>query len=156
MNRRLLGPCALALAALLCAAAAWDHLRARDDTALAHARARDAALADGGDRIALLLGHDAEDPAASRRGWLAAATGPLREELRRTPRPKRGPGARAVVTDAALTALDTRAGTARLIATVRVDLTPGGSERKRLEAQLARTSDGWKVESLDAVPVGDA
>jgi Mce-associated membrane protein len=30
---------------------------------------------------------------------------------------------------------------------------PGGTDRKRLEAALARTGDGWKVTALTAVPV---
>ena len=49
--------------------------------------------------------------------------------------------------------------TAKLIATVRVEVTPAGTkrpatDRKRLEAVLARTGEGeWKVRALSAVPV---
>lgn len=73
-----------------------------------------------------------------------------------------GASARATVTEAALTALDERAGTAKLIATVRVDVTPRGggaatTDRKRLEAVLTRTGeDTWRVAALSAVPVAGA
>lgn len=73
-----------------------------------------------------------------------------------------GASARATVTEAALTALDTRAGTAKLIATVRVDVTPRGggapsTDRKRLEAVLTRTAENtWRVAALSAVPVTGA
>ncbi|GLF98388.1 hypothetical protein [Streptomyces yaizuensis] len=157
MTRRRTAALALVLALLLCGYGAWSLFRARGDDSLAHARERDAALADGAARVAELTGHEPRDPDATRTRWLAAATGPLHEELRRAKKPAPGPGARAAVTAAALTALDTRAGTATLIATVRVTPSDGAEERKRLEARLARTpDDGWKVEALTAVPVGDA
>lgn len=173
---------AVVLALLFCAVAGWSYARARGDEALAYAAARDRALADGRARIAHLTGHDTKDPARSRQRWLAASTGPLHEELRRsgtdggTESPDRtgksagketagskkerqdAPGgtARATVTDAALTALDVRAGSAEMIATVRIEGGFGGAERKRLQAALARTPQGWKVEALTAVPVGGA
>jgi Mce-associated membrane protein len=103
---------------------------------------------------------DASHPDAARTQWLDATAGDLHEQLKRTgTRKDTGTAsARATVTDAALTALDNRAGTAELIATVRVETTPGdgeptGTDRKRLEATLARTGDGWKVTALTAVPV---
>lgn len=54
LNRRsVVAGGALALALLFCAVAARDHVRARGDASLAHARARDAALADGRTRLAV-------------------------------------------------------------------------------------------------------
>lgn len=153
---------AAVLAVLFCAVSAWSYGQARGDDFLTHATSRDEVLADGKERIVRLTSFDAEDPAAGRRQWLDASTGPLHDELKRV-KARKGATALATVTDAALTALDTRAGTAELIATVRVERPPGdgatagtsaGSERKRLEAVLARTPDGWKVQSLSAVPVG--
>ncbi|MFB7938932.1 hypothetical protein ACFC39_17790, partial [Streptomyces sp. NPDC056049] len=92
--------------------------------------------------------------------WRDASTGALRTELART-EPAVGASARATVTEAALTALDARAGTAKLIATVSVDVTPAGgaatSDRKRLEAVLTRTGEHtWRVAALSAVPVAGA
>ena len=62
--------------------------------------------------------------------------------------------AAGTVTDLAVTELDTRAGTAQVIATVQVDLGTRGTQRKRFTAVLARTGKDWKLTSLTAVPVG--
>ncbi|WP_327678360.1 hypothetical protein [Streptomyces sp. NBC_00467] len=165
---RVVSGTAAVLAVVFCAVSAWSYGQARGDDSLAHATSRDEVLADGKEHIVRLTSFDAEDPAAGRQQWLDASTGPLHDELKRVKAQKGATArttARATVTDAALTALDTRAGTAELIATVRVERPPGagaaagttaGSERKRLEAVLARTPDGWKVQSLSAVPVGGA
>lgn len=115
---------AVAVAALLCGLAGSWYARAAADGTRAYAEARDDALEAGRGDVARLSGTDAT-----------------------------GAPVRATVTDAALTALDDRAGTARLIATVRVESRPGGAERRRLEATLARTGDGWKVTTLTGVPV---
>ncbi|MBM9618132.1 hypothetical protein ACFU9F_02605 [Streptomyces zhihengii] len=150
---------ALVLAVLFCAFAGWSYSQTRADDSLSFAEARDDALADGKRRVAELTSFDAGSPDASRTTWLDAATGPLREDLARS-RGATDTTARARVTEAALTALDDRTGTAELIATVEVVTTPPGAEphteRKRLDATLARTADGWKIRSLAAVPVGGA
>ncbi|NEB76227.1 hypothetical protein G3I40_13490, partial [Streptomyces sp. SID14478] len=120
-----------------------------------------AALADGRAAVATLSTLDASTAAHAKAGvatWKAVTSGPLHTELGRMS-PAAGASARGVVTDAAVTALDDRAGTAKLIATVRVETTPKNAkaattDRKRLEAVLARTADGtWKVKALNAVPV---
>jgi Mce-associated membrane protein len=71
-----------------------------------------------------------------------------------------GTSTRGTVTDAAVTELDTRAGTAKLIATVQVRVTPATgtatTDRKRFEAGLSRTADGWKLTALTAVPAGSS
>lgn len=153
----------LALALGFCATGAWTYAQARGDDSLAYGQARDAALDDGRHALAVLNTLDASSQKraeAGVRAWRTVSTGPLRDELGST-RPRTGPSARGAVTDAAVTALDTRAGTAKLIATVRVDVTPAGSraataERKRLEAVLARDGDGqWRVRALSAVPQAD-
>ncbi|GAA2273844.1 hypothetical protein GCM10010145_52810 [Streptomyces ruber] len=163
---RVLAGAGLALALGFCGTGAWTYAQARTDDALAHGRMRDEALADGRAGIAVLTTLDAstrQRAAAGVRAWRAASTGPLREELGRTG-PGAGASARGTVTEAALTALDPRTGTAKLIATVRVQVTPapGGTtrpttDRKRLEAVLARTGAGeWKVRALSAVPLAGA
>ncbi|MFD6494361.1 hypothetical protein [Streptomyces sp. NPDC060188] len=153
----------LALALGFCATGAWTYAQARGDDSLAYGQARDAALGDGRHALAVLNTLDAstqQRAEAGVRAWRTVASGPLRDELG-SARPQTGPSARGAVTEAAVTALDTRAGTAKLIATVRVDVTPVGStsatpERKRLEAVLARDGDGqWRVRALSAVPQGD-
>ncbi|GAA2393252.1 hypothetical protein GCM10010420_17590 [Streptomyces glaucosporus] len=158
---RVLAGAGLVLALGFCGAGAWTYAQARGDDSLAYGRARDEALADGRAALAVLTTLDAssrEDARAGIRAWRAASTGPLRDELGRTG-PRAGASARGTVTEAAVTALDVRAGTAKLIATVSVEVTPAGaktstSDRKRLEAVLARTGeDEWKVKALSAVPL---
>ncbi|MGK4579458.1 hypothetical protein [Kitasatospora sp. HPMI-4] len=168
MSRRIRWAAVIA-AVLFCAAAGWWYAQSTQDPRLLAAEARDAALADGRTELARLNSIDAGDSAAGLRQWLDATTGALHDQLRSgsgtdsAAVAKAGTSARGTVTDAALTELDTRAGTARLIATVQVELTPPaggtatgttGTQRKRFEAGLARTRDGWKVTSLTAVPIG--
>ncbi|MFE3517892.1 hypothetical protein [Streptomyces sp. NPDC059166] len=166
-TRRFGGWTALLAAALVCAFGILSYAQARTDEGLSYAGARDAAIADGRSHLARLNSMDGRSATTVGKGldaWLSVSTGPLHDRLERT-REKdaaeltgSGATARGKVTDAALTALDDRAGTAALIATVDVAVTPrtgkGGTERKRFEATLARTGDGWKVKALDAIPVG--
>ncbi|MEW1995341.1 hypothetical protein ACFWFH_01275 [Streptomyces coelicoflavus] len=163
---RILTGTGLALALAFCGTGAWTYTQARTDDALAHGRERDEALADGREGIAVLTTLDAatrQSAERSIRNWRDVSTGPLRKELGDT-EAKAGSSARGTVTEAALTALDTRSGTAKLIATVRVEVTPAGTtgtkkpaiDRKRLEAVLARMGEGeWKVRALSAVPVAE-
>ncbi|WP_329402527.1 hypothetical protein [Streptomyces melanogenes] len=154
----------LVLALALCGVSGWSYARARGDDDLAYAHSRDAALAAGRRHIARLNSVDARDVDAGLAAWLDATTGPLRDELRTT-RAKsaevieeQGTTTRAEVTDAAVTELDDRSGTARLIATVRIEAQPRTgvptTDRKRFEAGLTRTGGGWKLASLTAVAVG--
>ncbi|RCG15525.1 hypothetical protein DQ392_25345 [Streptomyces reniochalinae] len=154
------------LAALLfCAASAWLYRSAHTDDDLAYSRARDEALAAGRSHLATLNSIDARHITAGLREWRDATTGPLRDQLRRDENTsadtleERGTSARARVTDAALTGLDDTAGTAELIATVRITTTTRGgapaADRKRMTAGLERTDDGWKLTSLAPVPVGE-
>ncbi|MFD4635411.1 hypothetical protein ACFVYR_37655 [Streptomyces sp. NPDC058284] len=161
---RILTGAGLALALAFCGTGAWTYAQARGDDSLSYGRERDEALTDGRDRLAVLNTLDASSRQRARGGiqeWRAASTGPLREELGDTA-PRKGASARGTVTEAALTALDTHAGTAKIIATVRVEVTPAGTkkpttDRKRLEAVLARTGEGeWKVKALSAVPLARA
>ncbi|MFD4375788.1 hypothetical protein [Streptomyces sp. NPDC058486] len=157
----LLSAAALAVALGFCGTGAWTYTQARTDQELAFGRERDTALAEGRERLTVLNSLDAstrERAEAGIQAWRDASTGALRTELGRT-EPAVGASARATVTEAALTSLDPRAGTAKLIATVRVDVTPRGgtaatTDRKRLEAVLTRTGeDTWRVAALSAVPV---
>ncbi|MER5276579.1 hypothetical protein ABT025_12580 [Streptomyces sp. NPDC002809] len=166
-TRTLSGWAVLLAAVLICALGGWSYAQARGDDDLAYAKSRDTALADGKRYLALLNSLDGKDATSVDTGlgaWLDSSTGPLHEQLKRTRSKdasdltKSGSTARGKVTDAALTALDQRTGTAEMIATVDVEVTPrtgkGGTERKRFEATLARTAGGWKVKALTAIAVG--
>nr|WP_107060207.1 hypothetical protein [Streptomyces sp. NRRL F-5123] len=152
------------VAAVVCALGAWSYADTSGDDALSYGKARDAALADGTSDIARLNTVDAAHAAGDLDRWLAATTGPLYDRLRSTHAAdtatveQSGTSTRGKVTDAAVTELDTRAGTAKLIATVEVRVTPASgtatTDRKRFEAGLSRTGDGWKLTALTAVPVG--
>ncbi|GGT43377.1 hypothetical protein P6B95_37800 [Streptomyces atratus] len=168
-TRVLMGWAVMLAAVLICAFGVSSYTQARGDDTLAYAKSRDAALAAGKHHLARLNslnGKDATSVDAGLRQWLDVSTGPLHDQLKRTRSKdandlkKSGSTARGTVTDAALTALDERAGTAELIATVDVRVTSrtgaAGTERKRFEATLARTPDGWKVKALTAIPVGAA
>lgn len=170
MNARaksLSGWAVLLAAVLICALGGWSYAQARGDDTLSYAKSRDAALDDGKRHLARLNTMDGKDGTTVASGldaWLASSTGPLHDGLRSSRKKdaseltKSGATARGKVTDAALTALDERAGTAAMIATVDVEVTPrtgkGGTERKRFEASLARTGEGWKVKAFEAIPVG--
>ncbi|MEU0132799.1 hypothetical protein ABZ172_01980 [Streptomyces sp. NPDC006296] len=166
-TKNLGGWAAVLAAVLVCALGGWSYAQARGDDTLARATARDEATADGRSALARLTSMDGTSAArvgAGLAAWLDASTGPLHERLAGSRKKdaaeltEAGTTARGKVTDAALTALDTGAGTAVLIATVDVVVTPrtgaAGTERKRFEATLARTGGGWKIKALDAIPVG--
>ncbi|MFB4317886.1 hypothetical protein [Actinomadura sp. 21ATH] len=126
------------------------------------ARDRDQAVTAAKNQLAALNTMDAKRVDQGLQSWLDSSTGPLHDELKRT-RPesrqkiqKAATTANGKVVDAALTALDRRSGSARIIATVRIEVTrPGAAptvERKRYDAALARTAAGWKLKSLTALP----
>ncbi|MFG1806428.1 hypothetical protein [Streptomyces sp. NPDC049040] len=152
------------VAAVVCALGAWSYTGTRGDDALNYGKARDTALSDGQRDIALLNTVDAAHAEADLGRWLTATTGPLHDRLAGTHTAdaatlkQSGTSTRGTVTDAAVTELDTRAGTAKLIATVEVRVTPAAgtatTDRKRFEAGLSRTAGGWKLTALTAVPVG--
>ncbi|MEU6994093.1 hypothetical protein ABZ953_26005 [Streptomyces sp. NPDC046465] len=154
---------ALLLGALFCGFSGWTYAQTRADDDLAYARDRAAALDAARTHIAVLNTMDGQDVRASLRAWTQAADGPLADELRRTgddsakALEQEGTSTRATVIDAAVVALDTRSGTAKVIATVRVEVTErtgrSTTDRKRFEAGLDKGPD-WKLTSLTAIPAG--
>lgn len=152
------------VAAAVCGLGVLAYADTRGDDALSYGKARDAALADGRRDIARLNTVDAAHAAGDLDAWLDVTTGPLHDRMSGTHAAdaatvkQSGTSTTGTVTDAAVTELDTRAGTAKLIATVEVHLTPPSgtatTDRKRFEADLSRTSGGWKLTALTAVPVG--
>ncbi|MEV7290192.1 hypothetical protein AB0N79_01060 [Streptomyces microflavus] len=167
-TRHLGGWAVLLAAALVCSLGTWSYAQARSDRTLSYAKARDAALAQGKRHLATLNsldGKDATSVTTGLRAWRDSSTGPLHDQLKRSSATDArtlttaGDTARGKVTSAALTALDDRTGTAELIATVDVRVTPRtgtpGIQRKRFTATLARTGDGWKVKALTAMRAGE-
>jgi Mce-associated membrane protein len=98
--------------------------------------------------------------------WEQSSAGPLRAQITagRAQFEQQVEQAKTITTakilDAALTALNTRAGTAGIIAAVQINVIPPHgarvSKQSRLEGQLTRTSSGWKLTALGQVPVGSA
>jgi len=164
LRGRAVGRIVLAVAVVFAACGGWSYWRASQDEAINFGAERDRVLEAGKQAVAVLNTIDSAQAERDLRAWLEASTGSLRTELERA-RPQHlqrvqqmKTSTRGTVTDAAVTQLDTRAGTARMIAMVRIEVTPasgGGAtiERKRFEAGLSRTSEGWKLQSLTAIPV---
>ncbi|GAA2731790.1 hypothetical protein [Actinocorallia aurantiaca] len=156
--RRLFKPGGLAVAAsaVFLAWSGWTYQNTGPDLAAE----RDRALADGRERVAVLNTLDHTRAEAGRRAWLAASTGDLRARLEGESSAARLAGSRTSATGtvlaAALTAFDGRAGSAELIASVNIQLTPAEGvptvQRKRFTADLTRTSGGWRLSSLVSLP----
>ncbi|MER5257878.1 hypothetical protein [Streptomyces sp. NPDC002855] len=163
MRRRSAWSAALLAGAVFCGFAGWTYAHTRADDDLTYARDRDSALDAARTHIAVLNTMDGQHVRTSLRAWTKAANGPLADELRHTgddsvkALEQEGTSTRGTVTDAAVTALDSRAGTAKVIATVRVEVTDrtgkSTTDRKRFEAGLDDKGAGWKLSSLSAVPV---
>jgi Mce-associated membrane protein len=147
---------------VFCGWSAWSYWQSGHAGSVRFAEARDEVARAGRQEIATLNTLDPRTADAGLRRWLDASTGPLHDELRRTSAQNKRKieqartGAVGTVTDLAVTELDTRAGTARVMATVQVKLGATGISRKRFAAVLNRTGGGWKLTSLTAVPVGAA
>ncbi|MDL4818445.1 hypothetical protein [Actinomadura opuntiae] len=156
-------------AAILAAAAflgwtAWTLFPGSPDRESGPERERGTVLRSSEREIAALNTLDRADPSTGLRAWLDATTGPLHDQLQRDePRNRAAIGASrtsasATVTGAAVTSLDTAAGKAQVIASVRIELTPQDGaptqQRKRFEAGVVRTASGWKLESLTSIPAG--
>lgn len=94
--------------------------------------------------------------------WQATSTGPLAEELAGTRDTSRARivEARTVtqgtVVDAAVTELDPARGTASVIASVEVVVTPetgaAATKRVRFAAEMTRTDQGWLLSGIAQVP----
>ena len=158
--RRSIALGAVLVAGAFCGWSGWAYHESAHSSSLRFAEARDQVQRAGRQEIATLNTLDPRQDDAGLGRWLDASTGALRDELRRTSAQDRQKvtsaqvSATGTVTDLAVTELDTRAGTAQVIATVQVDLGSRGTERKRFTAVLARTPAGWKLTSLTALPVG--
>jgi Mce-associated membrane protein len=144
---------------------AWSYFDASHGGARSEGQERDSVLRAGRQELATLNSMDRTRVDADLRAWENATTGSLRDQLHRDAAANRqkiaqtGTSAAGSVLAAAVTRLDTGTGDAVMIASVQVKLTTAqGAEtyqRKRYEVGLARTSGGWKLKSLTAIPAGD-
>lgn len=144
--------------------AGWSWLRASGDDSVSFAAERDAALQAGRQHLAQLTTLDYHDVDGGIERWVAASTGSLRDELAGTDAKTRetlrqgATVATGTVLDAAISELDQRAGTAKLLASMEITIAKSGasptSKRNRFVAALTRTEDGWKLSALDQVPLG--
>jgi Mce-associated membrane protein len=150
---------ALAALAALFFGVRWG-LAATDD-GLELAETRDVVLADARQAAINLNTLDHRDVEGGLDLWEQSSTGTVLEEFRTNREQyaqfvaESGRVTEATVTDAAVAELDTRAGTARVLIGVDVQVTPEGQEpvltRQRLQLEMTRTDQGWKVSQLAPV-----
>lgn len=150
----------LAVMALFAAWAGVWYWQARHSAAETLGQARDQALEAARQEIADLNTVQPGRTGAWQARWLADTTGAEHAQILQTNPAARAQiekvktSARATVTDAAVTRLDSQAGTAQVIATVQVLQTAqsGSTDTvsNRYLARLTRTGAGWKISSLTA------
>lgn len=120
---------------------------------------RDAVLRDARQAVLNLNTLDYHNAGGGLDLWIQSSTGSVRDEFEKNreayaqlvTQQKRTTS--AVIADAAVGELDDRAGVARVLVGVDVTVTPEGQQptvtRQRIEAEMTRTADGWKVSALD-------
>lgn len=153
------------LTALACLAAAWfgvSWYRTAHDESIVVGTARDAVLRDARQVAVNINTLDHHNVQAGLELWKQSATGTALEEftknretyVRTVTESKTSSVAR--VRDGAVAELNERAGSARVLVGVDVTYTPEQQEpscvRQRLQLEMKRTPDGWKVDRL--APIG--
>lgn len=128
------------------------------------AKVRDTVLRVAQQDIVVLNTMDYRDVDAGLQRWADASTGDLHQQLvsGRAKAKRYLENAQDVTTaqvkDAAITTLDANDGTASVIASVYLTVTPKSGKpqvnRERLLAELTRVGSQWKLSSLGQVPVG--
>lgn len=154
------GWAALAVTAAFAIFAGASYWQAAASASVTLGQARDQVLQAARQEIADLNTVQPSRIAAWQARWLADTTGAEHAQVQQTDPVARaqiekvGTSARGTVTGAAVTSLDNHAGTAQVIATVRVRQTaPSGASdtvSNRYLARLTRTAAGWKISSLTA------
>jgi Mce-associated membrane protein len=154
----------LALAVGFFGFAGWTFLHTKGDDRLSYAADRDTVLRAGRQQVAELTTLDSHDVDAALRRWLTATAGPLHDQLSATSDATRtalrsaGTVATGTILDAAVSELDQRAGTAKLLVSVEITTAkpgqPDSAKRNRFLAGLSRGQGDWKLSTLDQVPLG--
>jgi Mce-associated membrane protein len=164
-NPLLTTACALLAAAVVFAAwAGWSWLTA--PRASAAAAVRDQALRAGEQAVLNFNTLDYRTVDQGLNLWEQSSTGTLHAEIAagRSAFAKQITQAKSVtsakILDAALTRLNAGAGTASIIVAMQITVTTGkasaATKQSRQEGVLTRTRSGWKLSSLEQVPVGAA
>ncbi|WP_037311416.1 hypothetical protein [Amycolatopsis orientalis] len=158
---------AIAVFTAACAFAGWagyTWFTATSSEAVTYGNSRDEALRSGRELVARLTSLDHHRIDQGIADWLAASTGPLRDQLGKTDDAtkqaltKDATVSTGKVLDAAISELDDHAGTAKMLASVEITLAREGAapttKRNRFAAGLTRTAEGWRLSALDQLPVG--
>ncbi|MEJ8280199.1 hypothetical protein [Pseudonocardia spirodelae] len=152
-------PVVAVVAAVLALVTGGLWLYSLNSDAVQVAQARDEALRDARQAVINLNTLDHKDAQKGLDLWIQSSAGSVRDEFVKN----RDAYAKlvtdqkrtttATVTDAAVSEVDPRAGTARVLAGVDVTVTPEGQQpavtRQRIELGMVRTDDGWKVDALE-------
>jgi Mce-associated membrane protein len=164
-------PLLAALALLLLAATSagwfgWSWYRAEQAGPSPYAQTRDRVLQAGEQAVQNFSTLDYRRVSRGLSLWEQSSTGALHSQIaaRSAQFEQQVQAARTITTakilDGALTALNIRAGTARIIVAVQITVIPATGtpvvKQNRLEGQLTRTPSGWKLSALGQVPVGAA
>lgn len=165
--RRSVGYALVLAAAVFLAWSAWSLVQAgrSEQPGEGFSSTRDQVLRTGVQQIVVLNSMDSRRVDASLARWMEVTTGPLRETLTRDRAEakarfqKARTTARAEVTSAAITSLDTKTGTATVIASLRIRVGTGAAtgqkteQRKRYQFAMERDPSGaWRIKSLTAIP----
>jgi Mce-associated membrane protein len=150
---------ALAAVAALFFGARW--VLALGDESLELAEQREAVLIDARQAAINLNSLDYRNVGAGLDLWEQSSTGMLLDEFRANRAEYEQVVAQArratvaTVQDAAVAELDARAGTARVLVAIDVEVRPEGQEpvitRQRLQLEMARTDQGWKANRVAPV-----
>jgi Mce-associated membrane protein len=151
---------AAVVSVLLAAWFGWSWWSAAHDDGLAVARDRDGLLSAAGNALVVLNTIDYRTGPQDVDRWLQVTTGQLGKDLGgdRQSQLDRANTTKTVATatldQAAVTQLNSAAGTAELIALLTVRVSTGGgapaSKLSRLTVETNRTVDGWKVSAVQA------
>jgi Mce-associated membrane protein len=164
-SRRLLAASiAVFVVALACAAwFGWSWHTADGATPSGPAQQRDTALSEGEQAVQNFNTLDYRHVDQGIRLWLQSSAGALHSQVRRsrTAFAQQVQQAKTVTTarvlDGALTALNTRTGTASIIVALQITVMPPSgtpvTKRSRLQGQLTHTAAGWRLTEIGQVPV---
>ncbi|HEX2132534.1 MAG TPA: hypothetical protein VHH15_13345 [Actinophytocola sp.] len=156
---------AVALLVASVAVAGWFGVawfQAANDDGLEYSRTRDEVDRVARAAIVTMNTLDYRDLDAGLANWSDATTGALHDEITKLGEEQKQAlrDAKSVtsaeVRSSAVKELDARAGKATVIAAVKITVATGGGEPadkyQRLEASLARTDAGWKLDGIGQVP----
>lgn len=158
---------AVAVIAAACAGwFGWSWYRSAHSASISAARQRDAALREGQQAILNFNTLDYRHISQGLKLWQQSSTGTLLRDIStdRSSFEKEVSKAKTITTamilDDALTSLNTRAGTAVIIAAVQITVKPAAgsasTKQTRLVGTLQRTRGVWKLSTLGQAPVGTA